>query len=300
MSEVPPPVPAPTAWIPLTVAVVVLEAFCFVVLAPLVGTTFALAVGVVLGCGVIGGVVASRIPEPAEERLGLIGFRRRLLAIGILLLPAVIVMSEADNWVAEWLPRPAELEATAPGAAEPEEDAFSALDLADPEQPVPTPEQEAEAAAAEETDDWLGRVEWLLFAGLLRPVLEEFFFRGVLFQGIAAHSGTRAAVVLSTLLFALSRMGFGLLFTAYTGVSFAAQALVEGGLLGFVRGATGSLLACIVLHAALQMTGLAAVSLADTLPIPGFNAPGPHTPAELVALSTISVLLGTLLINRLK
>ena len=65
-----------------------------------------------------------------------------------------------------------------------------------------------------------------------------------------------------------------------------------------VRAASGSLLACVLLHAALQGVGLAAVGMSESLPIAGFNAPGPHTPAEIVALCAISVLAGVLMMLR--
>ena len=133
---------------------------------------------------------------------------------------------------------------------------------------------------------------------LLRPVVEEFFFRGVLYQGAVAFVGTRLAVVTTTLLFGLARFAFGLIFGAYAAVSFGAQALLEGTLLGCSRAASGSLLPPILLHAALQITGIAAVSLASTLPVPGFNAPGDHTSAELIGLCSLSILLGLLLMFR--
>ena len=98
---------------------------------------------------------------------------------------------------------------------------------------------------------------------LLRPVLEEFFFRGVVQQGVVAALGTSGGVVFTAVLFALVRTS---LFAsdAYHATSFGLQALGLGVLLGFVRLASGSILASALLLTAIEASGVLAHALRET------------------------------------
>jgi membrane protease YdiL (CAAX protease family) len=137
----------------------------------------------------------------------------------------------------------------------------------------------------------LATLEWVLFDVLLRPVLEEFFFRGVVQQGAVAVLGPARGVLHTAVLFALVRIGvFGA--DAYHTATLAAQALAIGVLLGYVRLASGSILACVLLQAALEASGVAAMFLRDAVPIPGFNAAGAHTPLTWLAPAAAAVVLG--------
>ena len=86
----------------------------------------------------------------------------------------------------------------------------------------------------------------MLFGVLLRPVLEEFFFRGVVQQGAVASLGPGRGVLLTAALFALVRASL-LVGNTYLATSFGLQALGTGVLLGFVRLATGSILPGVLL-----------------------------------------------------
>ena len=209
------------------------------------GVMLALALGMTLGFGGVGTFVARQVPEPADRRLGLTAIGPAQVGIVLLLIPVVLLTSELDNWVAELVPRPEAVEGE-PEVTDPEALALRALESA-------------------------------LFIALLRPVIEEFFFRGVIQQGVVAALGPVSGVVLQASLFALVRATLGA-SDAYFVSTNAAQGFVEGALLGFLRLGTGSILAGIVLQV---ITGTIAMFLAlrpDVLSIPGFTDTGSHTP----------------------
>lgn len=255
-------------------------AFAFSVVAWFVTVTFAapllgwaslptaLAVGAVVGFGGVGTLVARRLPAPAEQTLGMRGFPLRFLGVLALLVPAAILTSEIDNWVALALPRPAP-EAGAGG----------------------------EAGAAEPLSGWLV-AEGVIAMVLLRPVVEEFFFRGVLFHGLVANHGAAVAVAVAALLSAASEAAFAAPLGSSRLVAAGLEALLVGALLGGVRVASGSLLAPILLQSALRAFGALAVLLHEHLPIPGFNVPGDHTPLGVLLPALACVATGTLLLRR--
>ena len=173
-----------------------------------------------------------------------------------LLVPAVLLASELDNWIAASF--------------------------------FPAAKTAAEGAAG---PDALATLEWVLFAVLLRPVLEEFFFRGVVQQGVVAALGPARGVLLTALLFSFVRTSvFGA--DAYHAVSLGAQALLTGLLLGFVRLRSGSILSCVLLQTVLSLV------LREPLQIPGFNAEGAHTPLGWLLPAVLSVGLGITLLAR--
>jgi membrane protease YdiL (CAAX protease family) len=229
---------------------------------PAGGGVFGLALGLLLGFGGAGTLAARSVPTPAERRIGLVGFAPRLLLPLALLVPAVLLASELDNWIAASF--------------------------------FPAAKTAAEGAAG---PDALATLEWVLFAVLLRPVLEEFFFRGVVQQGVVAALGPARGVLLTALLFSFVRTSvFGA--DAYHAVSLGAQALATGLLLGFVRLGSGSILACVLLQTALEGAGVLSLVLRESLPIPGFNAEGAHTPLAWLLPAALSVGLGIALLGR--
>jgi membrane protease YdiL (CAAX protease family) len=229
---------------------------------PAEGGVFGLALGCLLGFGGAGTLAARGVPPPAERRIGLIGFAPRLLLPLALLAPFVLLASEIDNCIAA---------------------AFFPA---------------AKTAASEATGpDALATLEWVLFAVLLRPVLEEFFFRGVVQQGVVAALGPARGVLLTALLFAFVRTSLSG-GDPYHAVSFGVQALSTGLLLGFVRLASGSILACVLLQTALEGAGVLSLVLRESLQIPGFNAEGAHTPLAWLVPAALSVGLGIARLGR--
>jgi membrane protease YdiL (CAAX protease family) len=262
VSEEPLPTPRP-------LGAVVLTAFAWSVLVlvtalatPAAGGTLGLALGMLLGFGGAGTLAARVMPPPAAARIGLGGFAPRLLLPLALLLPVVLLLSELDNQILAHLF----------GGAK------------------PTP-------PAREVGP-LDTLEWVLFGVLLRPVLEEFFFRGVVQQGVVSALGTGGGVLLTAALFALVRTSPFVEQPAYYAVTVGAQAFALGVLLGFVRLASGSILAGMLLLCGVEALGLLAPALAETLPIPGFNADGPHTPLEWLTSATLSVAAAAALLAR--
>jgi membrane protease YdiL (CAAX protease family) len=223
-------------------------------------STLGLALGMLLGFGGAGTLAARAMPPPADQRIGLTGFAPRLLLPLLLLVPVVLLASELDNQVAERL-----FEGAQPAAAQPS----GPLEI----------------------------LEWVLFGVLLRPVLEEFFFRGVVQQGVVAALGPNGGVAFTAVLFALVRASL-LLGDAYHATSFGLQALGLGMLLGFVRLASGSILASALLLCTIEAAGISAWALRDTLPIPGFNGEGRYTPLEWLAPAALCVAAGVWLLVR--
>ena len=109
----------------------------------------------------------------------------------------------------------------------------------------------------------------------LSPVVEEWFFRGVIQQGLVAGLGAPAGVFVTALFFALIH-GAGLSMQAWAALT--AQALLFGLAFGYARHRTGSLLASILLHIGTNGMGVVAMAAPALIAIPGYNAPGVHTP----------------------
>ncbi|MEN8162282.1 MAG: CPBP family glutamic-type intramembrane protease [Myxococcota bacterium] len=219
---------------------------------PGAGGTLGIALGTVLGLGGVGTFGARAIPAPADRRMGLTGFAPKLLLPVLLLLPYVLLSSELDNWIATLFPPP-----------------------------------ETEAAA-ELALEGLTAVELVLFLVLLRPVLEEFFFRGVVQQGVVETLGARRGLLLTALLFALVRASFGL-GDAQRALTLAAQALCEGLLFGTLRLASGSIVPGVILAMGSAGVGLFALATKEAFPIPGFNDETPHTPLAWLLPAALSV-----------
>jgi membrane protease YdiL (CAAX protease family) len=249
------PSPSPLGAISLTGLAWGAMVLVTVLATPSTGGTLGIALGTVLGLGGAGTLGARAIPAPAEQRIGLTGFPMRLLFPVLLLAPYVLLVSELDNWIAELFPPP-----------DPESDtSFPLVGLA--------------------------AVEVVLFLVLLRPVLEEFFFRGVVQQGVVAVLGTRRGIVLTAVLFALVRASFGLGDTQRA-LTLAAQGFCEGLLLSGLRIATGSILPGVVLAMVTAGLGLLALSTKEAFVIPGFNDGSAHTPLSWLLPAALSVAAG--------
>jgi len=228
------------------------------------GSVFAVALASAVAFGGLGTLVARFVPEPAHVRLGLLPFPLRAALPVLLLVPAVLLTSEIDNWIRLAL-----------GAKSPD-------GLGRALAPAP---------------------EIALLRVFLEPTLQEFFFRGVLLQGCVSSLGRRRGVLaialFQTLLFtpmAASAGGIG----AADAASALAQTFALAALLGLVRLATGSVLPAIALSSAMQAVGFAALSDPDRFPIAGFNTAGETTPLAFLLPAVAAVAFGVwLLIGQL-
>ena len=253
-----PPLPGPLLAFGLTTASLLLLILVALLLFEAVGQVTAVAIGTVVGLGGMGTLVGRLVPEPADVRIGLRPMAPRWWGILLLLLPVLLWSSEIDNWIAVWVPRP-EL-----------------------------PEQAARSS--------LALLEGAIVGILLQPILEEFFFRGVLLQGVASSMRSLAACVFVGALWALYR-SIGAGASPYV-VSILAVSVVEGTLLGALRLASGSLFAPIALRAGMAAVGYLLVTYEALLPIAGFNAPGAHTPAVWLLASAVPLAIGLALLHR--
>lgn len=215
-----------------------------------------LAAGTVVGFGGVGSLAARRVPAPAELRLGLCGVPPKRLLLVLMLVPLVLWLSELENILALWLQRP---------------------------EPTPLPEPGSNGVS-----EGLRSLEIALFVVLLRPVIEEFFFRGVIQQGVVAQLGPRGGLLLSTLLFTLARALTGPT-NEYGAVVIVLQMLLLGGILGGLRLATGSLLPGILLQGLMNGVEILAISFAEEFPIQGFTTLDGHTHPTLLAPAALLI-----------
>jgi membrane protease YdiL (CAAX protease family) len=228
--------------------------------------TAALGLGAVVGLGAAGALGASNIPSPHGARVGLVGLRARHVLPLLLLLPMALVASELDNVVRVFLP------------------------------PPDAPQVAQQVLEKLPTDTRLAMLETVVVVVGLVPLVEEWFFRGVLQQGLVANAGARGGIFLTALLFAMGHGSPGV--SPQSWAALVAQALLLGLLLGFARHKTGSILASIVLHVGVNGLGVLALALPGLIAIPGYNAPGAHTPAWLLVPSLASVALGIFLLAK--
>ena len=226
--------------------------------------TAAAGIGTVLGLGGAGLLGAVNIPPPHAERVGLRGLRRQQLLPLLLLLPIALLASEVDNAIGLLLPAP------------------------DAQQVV------QETIERLPTDTSLSVLETLIVAVGLVPVVEEWFFRGVLQQGLVASMGAVGGILVTALLFAFGH-GAGLSPQAWA--ALVAQTLVLGIAFGYARHRTGSLLASILLHIGVNGMGVAAMAAPLVIAVPGYNAPGAHTPLLVLLPAIVSVAVGAWLLS---
>jgi len=229
--------------------------------------TTALGIGTVVGLGSAGAVGATSVPPPHGARVGLRGIALRHVLPLLLLLPVVLLASEVDNVVKALLPAPDVAQIVADTHAE-----------------LPT-------------DTELSLFETAIVAVGLVPVVEEWFFRGVVQQGLVANLGAAGGILVTSLLFALGHGALGGI-SPEAWAAYVAQTLLLGLVLGYARHATGSLVASILLHMGVNGLGVLGMALPDLVAIPGYNAPGAHTPLAVLIPGCLAVALGLWLLSR--
>lgn len=254
MNGAPPGPPFPA---PLTAFGLAAAAFLVLGLASaaLGGGAAGIAFGAALGYGGVGTLASRLVPPPTELRLGLCAFPRRAAPAVALLLPVVFVASELDNWIRASL------------------DGKPLAGLGEPSLPS---------------------AQAILLGVLLLPVLQEFFFRGVLLQGCVSALGRLRGIAVVALFEIMpgTALALGPDTDAAGAASALAQLVVLSALYGFVRLASGSLLPGIALNGGVAALGVAASAFADRVAIPGFNAPGGETPLSVLLPAALAVALG--------
>ncbi len=265
MSEAPRPFPSPLAASLLTMMGAFFTTAIALMLSDWASPTAAAGIGTVLGMGGAGLLGAANIPPPHAERVGLRGLCRRQLLPLLLLFPVALLVSEIDNGVTALFPAPVVQQAV--------QGSVERLD----------------------SDTRLSLLETAIVAVGLVPVVEEWFFRGVVQQGLVATMGATGGILVTALFFALAQ-GAGL--TPQSWAALIAQTLVLGVTLGYARHRTGSLLAPIVLHIGVNGLGVAAMAAPHIVSVPGYNAPGSHTPLSVLLPALASVAVGIWLLSK--
>jgi len=250
--------PGPFAALFLTLAAIFATAFVVTLLGdqPFMAS---MGIGWAFGFGGVATLAARRVPEPQVQRIGLQGFDPRLLFSVLALLPVVIVISELDNWMRAALP------------------------------PMPEiAEQQAEIQELVKIDSVYSAIQTGIVALGITPVVEGFLFFGVMLQGLVAHLGRPRGVLMTAVLYSL--VHFPAAGAPGDAIVPLASALITGALFCLVRLATGSILPTILLSSAFSAVYLSAAALSETVPIPGFNASGDHTPFIIVLPCALLVL----------
>lgn len=259
-----PPFPTPLTAVMLTLGSWLGVELLRVTLLPALGPVASLGVALALAVGGTATIAARNVPPPEAERIGLGGFRPALVLPLLLLVPLVLLTSELDNVLRAAVPPP---EAVAAEIAEQREEARRAL---------PT-------------------FELAVVMVGLAPVLQEFFFRGVVQQGLVQLGGPLRGVLGAAMLYSLGQASPT---DPGTFLSSLLGSLVTGLVLGHVRLATRSVLAPILVSMAMAGAGLAALVYEVELPIPGFNGPAGHTPAVWLVPAALSVAAGVAWMER--
>jgi membrane protease YdiL (CAAX protease family) len=258
------------------------------------GAMAAIGIGHAIAVGAIATFAAKRVAEPQADRIGLRGFDPQALPILLCLVPAVLLASELDNFATDWSAPQTEntarfdFEAPASDAFEatvPEENEAQASQAPEPSEPTQAPELDIDLS-----DPWTLAQAFVIYVGIA-PVVEEFFFRGVLQQSLIARLGLNRGVAFVALLYTLFHLPAMPVLPRFLLGVIASFGM--GCLLGLVRVATGSLLGPIVLASSWAAIGIASIALENRLPLPGMNVDDTHLPIT-VAIASLALVIWAL------
>ena len=261
------------------------------------GLLAALGIGQAIGVGAVATMGAKRVAEPQAERLGLRALDLKSIPTILCLAPAVFLVSELDNFAADWSTDQIELE-----SEEVREDSYG-LDIAadgdigvgseieienssHDESPSAELEAELQAPLINPDDPWSLLSAFIVLVGI-SPVVEEFLFRGVIQQGLVQRLGLLRGVTMVALLWTLLRPAPVAGFARFFAAAIASFGL--GWALGMVRIATGSILGSILLASSWAAIGLGSLALEGRMDLPGMNVDGTHLPILITLASALLV-----------
>jgi hypothetical protein len=292
------PYPDPRSAFLLTVATFLLTGLVGVFFLGL-GAVVAIGIGQAIAVGAIGTMAARRVPEPQAERIGLRSFDPRALPLLLCLVPAILLASELDNIATDW--SVGGEGASTESSIEPDRDAGDGVVDGDSDAAAPDPAREngaaeetlnpAEEAALEALqvdldDPWTLAQAFVISVGIT-PIVEEFFFRGVVQQSLVARLGLVRGVGFVAVLYTLPHLPAVATFPRFLAGILSAFGM--GCLLGLVRIATGSILASILLASLTAAVGIVAFAVREDLPLPGMNVEGTHLPVTVTLASLLVV-----------
>jgi membrane protease YdiL (CAAX protease family) len=135
-------------------------------------------------------------------------------------------------------------------------------------------------------DPWTLAQAFVISVGIT-PVVEEFFFRGVLQQSLVARLGLARGIGFVALLYTLPHLPAVATLPRF--LAGIVSAFGIGCLLGLVRVATGSILASIILASLTAGVGILSFAVRENLPLPGMNVEGTHLPITVTIASIVVV-----------
>lgn len=266
------------------------------------GLLAAVGIGQAIGVGAVATMGAKRVPEPQAERLGLRALDSKNIPAILCLAPAILLVSELDNFAADWSGSESPIEIS---TQQPDGDGFDSEDSFDQEDvestletdydPQTHADQQDEGGGADSDlpaplinpdDPWSLLSAFVVMVGI-SPVVEEFLFRGVIQQGLVQRLGLLRGVTVVALLWTLLRPAPIAGFTRFLAAAIASFGL--GWALGIVRIATRSILGPILLAAIWAAIGLASVALEGRMELPGMNLEGTHLPWSVTIASALLV-----------
>jgi membrane protease YdiL (CAAX protease family) len=249
------------------------------------GAMAAIGIGHAIAVGAIATLAAKRVAEPQADRIGLRSFDPSALPLVLCLVPAILLANELDNFATDW--STPQTEST---------ERFEIDSLGRDAFETTAPERgdgqasEARKLAVDLKDPWTVAQAFVIYVGIA-PVVEEFFFRGVLQQGIIARLGLVRGVAFVAFLYSLFHLpAVPVLSRFLLGVI---SSFGMGCLLGLVRVATGSVLGSIVLASSWAAIGIASFALENRVPLPGLNVEGTHLPIS-VAIASVALVVWAL------
>jgi membrane protease YdiL (CAAX protease family) len=249
------------------------------------GAMAAIGIGHAIAVGAIATLAAKRVAEPQADRIGLRSFDPKVLPLVLCLVPAILLANELDNFATDW---------STPQTENTER--FEIDSLARDTFETTAPEQDAGQASearklgVDLKDPWTVAQAFIIYVGIA-PVVEEFFFRGVLQQGIVARLGLVRGVAFVAFLYSLFHLpAVPVLSRFLLGVI---SSFGMGCLLGLVRVATGSVLGSIVLASSWAAIGIASFALENRVPLPGMNVEDTHLPIS-VAIASVGLVVWAL------
>jgi len=304
------PYPGVGAALLLTIMAVFASVFTGVVFFGL-GALAAYGIGRAVGVGAVATMAAQRVGEPQSERLGLRKLETDAIPVILCLVPAMLLMSEIDNYAYDYAGNEPKLfqqfESAAPSAIPLAADAYEfdveadaatevLLDREVLEIPEITYDQEGKrialpdvttdgegGASLLDTDDPASLIQaFIVMVGII-PIVDCFLIFGVIQQGLLRRMGFWRGICFAALFWMLLRpvplMGATQFFVASIGT------LGLGVLLGLVRVATRSVIAPMLLAAGWAAVQFISLATLESAPIDGLNVPGTHLPLMITAAS---------------
>jgi hypothetical protein len=255
------------------------------------GLLAAVGMGQAIGVGAVATMGAKRVAQPQAERLGLRALDVKMIPTILCLAPAILLVSELDNFAVDWSAESSiteEIDRDAEGRSVDDYDANNSdaeYDRPDTNDENPSA-SETTSRLIDPDDPWSLLSAFVVMVGIA-PVVEEFLFRGVIQQGLVARMGLLRGVTMVAILWTLLRPA------PIAGIPrFLAAAVASFGLgwaLGMVRIASGSVLGSMLLAASWAAIGLGALALEGRMDLPGLNIERTHLPWSITIASLFVV-----------